>query len=142
MQLADIKNAVEAFVAANKDQLRRRQAQYLAKHGRYWQGPTTPTPPPDDGALVAPDLAAKVLRSSWGHVLKGADAWPATWPASFRVDASVGTTGHSYSLTATVTKNGKTHMRVWGFHGAPDTGWILLPDPIVPPIENPEEDLP
>lgn len=142
MQIGAIKDAVDAFIAENKDQLKRRQAQYLAKHGRYWQGPLTPVVPPDDGALAAPDLSRAVLRSSWGHVLKGADAWPATWPCSCRVDASNGPGGHAYTLTVFVTKNGKTHTRTRDFLGTNDTAWSQVPDAIVPPTPTEEEDLP
>jgi hypothetical protein len=143
MQIADIKNAVDTFVADNKDKLKNRQDQFKAKHGRFWQGPMTHTVTPDDGAVTAPDLTIKAngYISTWGHVLKGANAWPAIWPCACVVNVYVSPLGHGWTLTTLVTKNGKTHARVRDFGPANgDANWSQAPDPVVitPPVEDPD----
>ena len=145
MLIGAIKDACDTFVADHKQKLKNRQDAYLAKHGRFWQGALTPATPPDDGAVGTPDLTLKVpgFRSSWGHVLKGANAWPAEWPFSARCDTYDGPAGKGWTLTVSVTKNAKTHTRVRDFGPlAQDIGWFQVTDPIAvaPPVED--DDLP
>jgi hypothetical protein len=143
--VATIKDTVDAFVAEHKGKLKNRQDQYRAKHGSYWQGPMTPEIAPDNGVDVAPDLTRKAVgfRSGWSHLLKGANAWPASWPFQANVDTYSGPNGDGWTLTTRFTKNGKTYIRVRDFGPAGlDSGWGQVPDPIViePPVED--EDLP
>jgi hypothetical protein len=144
MLIGDIKDAVDQFLQDNKQKLINRQNAYHAKHGCYWQGVQTPATPPDDGALVAPDLTTKAggFRSTWGHVLKGDNAWPATWPCAARVDTFRSKSGDGWTITVFVTKNGKTHFRTKDYFGQGDTQWAQVPDPIVPPPVDENEDLP
>jgi hypothetical protein len=90
------------------------QATYAASHsGRFWQGIITPTTPPDDGALVNPDLGKKPTDQpeDWDDVFTGPNALPTTnWPNSLRIDVYNGPSGQGYVVVGVYTKGGET----WG----------------------------
>jgi hypothetical protein len=100
------------------------QATYRSSRGgrgaNFWQGIVSSTPP-DDGALIPPVLSRKPAgdanadrKESWAEFGTNSPVpivWPATWPASLRVDEYLGPRGAGWELTATYTKAGRTYAR-------------------------------
>ena len=126
MTLQEIRQAVEAWRDTHGPKIVRRQARYLARHGRYWQGVAALASPPDDGARVAADWTRKPTdqQESWADVFvsdaDGDDRLPATVPARVRVDVYDGPRGKGWSLTVEIQKGGRTFARTW--HVGPEDG--------------------
>ena len=120
---AQIQAAIDNFWTNHQTKFVGVQNDYAAGHsGRYWQGIVTPATPPDDGALVNPDLARKPTDQPerWIDVFTGGRALPNTnWPASIHVDVYDGPDGKGWSVTVTYTKGGETWSRT--FHVGPET---------------------
>lgn len=109
----EIQATIDAFWQANRGKFTSAQVAYRGSHRVFWQGIETPEIPPDDGALVTPDLtkAPTDQPESWADVFVGPQELPAAWPCSIRVDVYEGPRGHGRVTTLIYTKGGERWER-------------------------------
>lgn len=126
---AQIQATIESFWTNHQAKFIGVQDDYAVTHSRrYWQGIVSSSIPPDDGALVNPDLTRKPTDQAerWLDVFIGGRSLPsANWPASIRVDVYDGPGGTGWSVTVTYTKAGQTWSRT--FHIAGPETWRESP---------------
>lgn len=108
-----IQNSIDSFFQANKGKFTSAQVAFKGSHRVFWQGIETPSIPPDDGALVAPDLAKEPTDQpeSWADVFVGPQELPALWPCSIRVDVYDGPLGKGRVTSLIYTKGGERWER-------------------------------
>ncbi len=93
-----------------------RQADYLAAHGRYWQGLVFNGVPNNasSGDPTVAETACDHTKKPTDQVHSWADAGVsagATWPAQLRIDVYNGPTGHGFVGVARVQWNGNVYQR-------------------------------
>lgn len=105
---AQIRTQVDTALATAWAAIQTRQAAYLARRGRYWQGLATHTLLPADGLELPPDrLGTRPTDQpeTWAEV----GAMPAIMPMSLTIDVYDGPQGQGYCATVRVTIG----LRVW-----------------------------
>lgn len=115
--LAEVRDMVDAFIAARQATVQTRQENYLTSNGRYWQGLRTHTIDPahttaTDGSIVGDRLGLKPtdISSTWLDVLP---EWlTELFPSCIRVDSYLGPSGHGWLLILTAAHNGITYLKV------------------------------
>lgn len=110
---AQIQADIDAFWQSNRGKFQSAQSAYRGPHRVFWQGIDTPTVPPDDGALVTPDLTKEPTDQpeSWADIFVGPQELPALWPCSIRVDVYEGRRGVGWVTTLIYTKAGERWVR-------------------------------
>lgn len=110
MTLAEIRSAVDTWLANRWNAIQNAQANYVAAHGRYFQGLFTHSVRPTDGAETAPDrLADKPTDQAhrWADFIN----LPATMPTRIRIDVYSGPIGAGYVATVDIRVNGTNWRR-------------------------------
>ncbi len=107
--LQEIKDAVDARLAALWTAIQTKQDAYFLAHGRYWQGLRTHTILPADGDEALPSVGVSVPSDQ-------ADPWPvairtATLPMSLVIDCYLSPEGPGYQATAYVTVGSQVYAR-------------------------------
>jgi hypothetical protein len=114
--LAQVRDAVDTWLAGKWPTVQARQTTYFGNHGRYWQGLVTHLPVPAhtssvDGSTAPNRLALKPtdIAQSWLDVLP---EWlTELMPAAVWIDAYDGPDGKGYVASVKATHNGNTWMR-------------------------------
>ena len=112
MTEAEIKTEVELRVQTQWGLIQQKQAQYFSAYKRYFQGLSTHSVTPEDGAEVAPDRASDkphYQNESWLSL----GGLPATTMSSLRMDTYDGPMGQGFVFSATVKIDGVTWERSW-----------------------------
>lgn len=108
---AQIRNAVDAKLAALWTAIQAKQDAYAASHnGRYWQGLRTVANTPADGATALPDIGTRCPSDQPG------DPWPAAirntqLEMAIQMDVYDGPMGTGYQATVQVSIAGQTWTR-------------------------------
>lgn len=113
--IAQIKRNAEAFYDLFSPQMIAAQDGYLATHGIFWQGLVNPSTPPDDGALVPPEVGTHPTDQleTWQEVFPFLPS--SAWPLSASVDVYDGPRGIGWTFTAIFTKGGFEWRYTWNF---------------------------
>lgn len=114
LTLVQIRNKADAILAPLAAAIQARQDVWILTHANYWQGQRTPSSVPADGADVAPDAQAKPSGADDASWSDFAVSLPATVSALLAVDNHSGPLGKGYTMSATVTFQGRTFYRSLG----------------------------
>jgi hypothetical protein len=111
-----IADAADAVLAAILPQAERMQAEYLAQHGRYWQGLWTQDDPPADGEQAHPDASRHPSDQLESWLDTGAASlFPSQMRVRMAVDTYAGTLGQGWVLQVQFEFDGRLYARAIGF---------------------------
>lgn len=108
---AQIRNAVDTWLSNRWSAIQTMQANYLAAHGRYWQGLKTHSVRPADGAETAPDLLND-KPTDQAHRWSDVFTLPATMPARVTINVYDGPQGRGYEAIVSVKIGSDVWRRV------------------------------
>ena len=109
-----------------------KQLAYLQSHQRFFQGLSTHSRPPTDGADVKADrinLRPRYQAEGWDAMGLPKVAGAVSLPCCLRCDQYRGPAGSGYVLTMTVVVNGETWTRIkqQGPETFREKAWLLKP---------------
>lgn len=105
-----LKTVVEAEAVAVIAAIESVQTTHIGSNSRYWQGSSTHTVIPADGAAIAPDTSAKPTGGeSWADK---SISLPGGTKSSYEVQEYEGPNGVGYTINQKVTSGGDTYMRI------------------------------
>lgn len=112
MAVRDVQIAAEAFVPGFLAELATKQAAYLTRTGRYWQGLISHAIRPAEGVPLAPDRTRRPTDQveTWlgeGYTL------PALMAFAVSVHTYSGTHGQGYEVVTEFGFGGLAHVRTW-----------------------------
>lgn len=105
MAATDVRATADAFLAGFLAELQTKQAAFLARRGRYWQGLSTHLAEPVQGVSLPPDATRRPTDQSEGWSDEGYTL-PALMPFAVSVNTYNGPLGQGYEVALTFRYDG------------------------------------